>query len=149
MMYFEVFDAVRRIILSAVVGFMGTSPIKATFGLGLAFFSGIVQREMAPYGFGMLNLLHTYTQYMIMYTFFSALLIIAHPFGYGEWSLGLSILLINLVAFAIAGAAVKRGYQTAVGLRDQVMKVHPTSGGAPDDRNLKMGGAPAHPDESA
>ena len=68
MMYFEVFDAIRRIVLSAVVGFMGDSAVKATFGLGLSFVSAIIQREASPYGFRMLNVLHTYAQWMIMYT---------------------------------------------------------------------------------
>ena len=62
--------------------------------------------------------------------FFAALIITGRPFGYEEWGLGLSILIVNLLTPVIGIFAMKDGIATAKELADSMGKVHPTENSA-------------------
>ena len=115
-MYFEIFDALRRIILSAAIGFFGNSPMKACVGMGCAAAFGLIQREVSPYGYQQLNTLHTYTQWQIAFTFFAALVISGQPFHWDTTFLGLVLIGVNLFMFILASKAVSSSLSSVKGI---------------------------------
>ena len=89
----------RRIILSAAVGFLPNSKLVCIAGMCTASVSAILQRELSPYGLVSLNFLHTYTQWCITVGFLAALVVAGelgdYSTAFGWW---LVVLVVGLCA---------------------------------------------------
>ena len=95
-MYFEVIDAVRRIVLSATIGFMGPAAMRSIIGYGIAFCFLEIQRHVAPYPKAETNALASMAASVLTVAFLFAFIIISRPFAYNELIIGLILLFGNL-----------------------------------------------------
>ena len=127
-MYFEVFDAVRRIVLSATICFMGTSSMCAAFGCSIAFVCLDVQRRINPYLTSELNALAYWANFTLMSTFFMSLLIISRPFAYNGFVIG-SILIIQNTSLFVMSVGIITGVWGKLGLykKSTTVVIHPVN----------------------
>ena len=95
-MYFEIFDAIRRMVLGVMLGFIGSSAVRAMWGSALALVGIMVQREQMPYPDKATNYLHYWAQWQLYFTFIAGLIISGKPFAYSESGLGFSLLIFNM-----------------------------------------------------
>ena len=101
-MYFEPIDAIKRIILSSCLGFVGSSPTRAAVGCVVSFVFLVIQRESMPYPSNDVNFLHCWAQFLITGAFFIGLVVTGKPFAYNGPAVGFTLVIgcASLVALA-------------------------------------------------
>ena len=97
MLYFEIFDAIRRILLGVTLGALSnSSPLRATIGIFISVAGAIVQREAMPYHDKPTSYLHYYAMWQIAFTFFCGLVITGRPIAYQGAVLGICLIFFNV-----------------------------------------------------
>ena len=94
-MYFEVFDAMRRILMACLLGFVGNSATRATIGIMFSGMSIIIQREVMPFVNDDHNFMAVWSQWQIAITLFLSLLLVSLPFGFSAFAVGIALTVVN------------------------------------------------------
>ncbi len=101
-MYFEVFEAVRRITLVSVLGFLSDS--ESIAGFFLCVVSLTIQRETCPYLENGANVLSVWASYAVAMVSLACVLTASRPNYYGigtGWLLSVVVVSVPLLSIAL------------------------------------------------